>query len=177
MQSEFGGSDVAYPPTSPYGTTAPIPIPAPDEVPSSMHSQEASQKANRKKEPLFWTDEHQTDVIDWLKENTIIYNKLLREYRNTEKKNKLWADKAKELGVDPIKLQTWIESMRSQYGRLSQTKSGEGAKDNTERAAWILEKFSFLKDYIARQTSHHGVSVSIFSCVFIGFCIFSWRRR
>ncbi len=93
MQS--GGSDVAAPPTSPTGTTTPIPIPAPDEVPSSMPSQEASQKASRKKEPLLLTDEQQADVIDWLKENTIIYNKRLREYRNTEKKNKLWADKAK----------------------------------------------------------------------------------
>ncbi len=98
MQSEFGGSDVADPPTSPTGITTPIPIPAPDEVPSSIHSQEASQKDNRKKEPLFLTDEQQADVIDWQKENTIIYNKGVREYRNTEKKKKLWADKAKELG-------------------------------------------------------------------------------
>ncbi len=160
MQSEFGGSDVADPPTSPTGTTTSIPIPAPDEVPSSMPSQEASQKASRKKEPLFLTDEQQADVIDWLKENTIIYNKRLREYRNTENQNKLWAGKDKELGVDPIKLQTWVDSMRSRYGILTQTKSGQGAKDNTERAAWILEKFSFLKDHITRQTSRHGVSVN-----------------
>ncbi len=33
---------------------------------------------------------------------------------------KLWADKAKELGVDPIKLQTWVDSIRSRYGRPSQ---------------------------------------------------------
>ncbi len=42
---------------------------------------------------MFLTDEQQADVIDWLKENTIIYNKYLREYMNTEKKNKLCADK------------------------------------------------------------------------------------
>ncbi len=84
MQSECGGSHVAAPPTSPTGTTTPIPIPAPDEVPSSMPCQ-----ASRKKEPMFLTDEQQADVIDWLKENTIIYNKRLREYRNTDKKNKL----------------------------------------------------------------------------------------
>ncbi len=77
IQSDFGGSNVADPPTSPTPTPTPIPIAVP-ELPSSMPSQEASQKASRRKEPLF--------LIDWLKENTIIYNKRLREYRNTEKK-------------------------------------------------------------------------------------------
>ncbi len=66
--------------------------------------------------------------------------------------------------MDLIKLQTWVESMRSRYGRLTQTKSEQGAKENTERAAWILEKFNFLKDHIACQTSRHGVSVS--TCFF-----------
>ncbi len=98
-----------------------------------------------------------------------MYNKHLREYRNTDKKNKLWGDKAKELGVDPLKLQTWVDSMNSRYGRLNQTKSGEGAMDNTERAVWILEKFSFLKDHIARQTFRHGVSVST--------CFFSYSYK
>ncbi len=106
-------------PTSPTPTPTPTPIPIPaPELPASMPSQEASQKI-RKKEQLFLTDEQQADVMDWLKENIIIYNKHLSEYQNTEKKNKLWADKAKELGVDPIKLQTWVDSMRSQYGRLT----------------------------------------------------------
>ncbi len=54
--------------------------------------------------------------------------------------------------------------MKSGYGRLTQTKSGQEAKENTERAAWILEKFSFLKEHIARQISHHCVSVS--TCFF-----------
>ncbi len=89
MQSEFGGTDVGDPPTSPSGSTTPVSIPPPDEVLSSMPSQEASQKASGNKGPLFLTDEQQTDVFDWLKENAIIYNKHLREYRNTEKNNKL----------------------------------------------------------------------------------------
>ncbi len=62
MQSEFGGSDVAEPPISP------IPIPAHDDVPSSMTSQEASQKNRKKKEPLFLSDKQQADVIDFVEE-------------------------------------------------------------------------------------------------------------
>ncbi len=125
MQSEFGGRDVAEPPTSP------MHIPAPDDVPSSMPSQEASQKASQKNEPLFCSDEKQADVIDWLKDNTIIYNKRRWEYRNTDKQIKLSGDKAKELGVDPLKLQTWVDSMRSRYGRLTQTKAVQGVKENS----------------------------------------------
>ncbi len=52
IQSDFGGNDVADPLTSSTHTTTPIPFPAP-ELPSSMPSQEAPQKASRKREPLF----------------------------------------------------------------------------------------------------------------------------
>ncbi len=66
IQSDFGGSDVADPPTSPTRTRTPIPAP---ELPSPMPSQEASQQACRKKLPLFLTEEQQADVIDWLGEH------------------------------------------------------------------------------------------------------------
>ncbi len=64
------------------------------------------------------------------------------------------------MGVDAVKLQTWMDSLRSRYGRLTHTKSGQGMTEHTEQEVWILDKFSFLKDHIARQTSRHGVSVS-----------------
>ncbi len=60
----------------------------------------------------------------------------MREYHNTERKNKLWADKASDLNVDPLRLQTWVDSMRTRFARLTQTKSGQGVKEYTESETW-----------------------------------------
>ena len=123
---------------------------------------EGSLANKKKKDPLYITDDQADDIIQWLKEHPCIYNKGLRDYRDTAKKSKLWQDKAKDLGLDPLRLQTWVDSMRSRFGRLTQTKSGQGAKEHTERETWILQKFSFFAAHIARQTSRHGVGVSPF---------------
>ena len=126
-----------------------------------LDEEEAGKKKSKKKDALYLTDEQQDDIIQWLQDNPIVYNRRLREYRNTEKKHKLWEDKAREMDVDPLRLQTWVDSMRTRFGRLTHTKSGQAAKEHTERETWILEKFSFLSEHFARQTSRHGVSVSI----------------
>ncbi len=153
LPSEVGDSEVG-------DITASTIIPHSQNIaPSKFSSQEASQRS-KKGEALFLTDAQQEDVIDWMREQVIIYNKSLRDYRNSEKKRKLWADKAKAMCADAAKLQTWMDSLRSRYGRLIQTKSGEGVKEYTEREVWILDKYSFLKDHNACQTYCHGVSVS-----------------
>ncbi len=136
----------------------PIIPPSQDIAPSMSSSKETSQRS-KKGEALFLTDALQEDVIDWMREQAIIY-KSLRDYWNSDKKRKLWADKAKAMRVDDHKLQTRMDSLKSRYGRLTQTKSGQGVKEHTEREVWLLDKFSFLKSHIAHQTSRHGVSVS-----------------
>ncbi len=40
------------------------------------------------------------------------------------------------MGVDAVKLQTWMDSLRSRYGGLTQTKPGQGVKEHTERAGY-----------------------------------------
>lgn len=50
--------------------------------------------------------------------------------------------------------------MRTTYGRLTKTVSGQGSKIMTDRERWIVDKFSFLKGHIARMVSRNPVSVS-----------------
>lgn len=50
--------------------------------------------------------------------------------------------------------------MRTRFGRISKRKSGDGAKELTDRDSWILEAFSFLRKHIVRVASRQGVSVS-----------------
>lgn len=51
--------------------------------------------------------------------------------------------------------------MRTRYGRLTLGKSGQAAREMTERDKWIYETFTFIGKHIVRFYSKHGVSVSI----------------
>ncbi len=86
LPSEVGDSDVGDIPVS---TIIP---PSQDIAPSMSSSQEASQRS-KKSGALFSTDAQQEDVIDWMREQAIIY-KSLRDYRNSEKK----------IGISPIEI-------------------------------------------------------------------------
>ena len=43
----------------------------------------------------------------------------------------------------------WFKRMRTRYGKLTSKKSGDGAREYTDRDSWILRSFSFLDDHIS----------------------------
>ena len=45
------------------------------------------------------TMDQEVEAVSWFQENKCLYDKSLREYRDTEKKNKIYQDKVHELGV------------------------------------------------------------------------------
>ncbi|KAG0722848.1 hypothetical protein GWK47_043779 [Chionoecetes opilio] len=53
--------------------------------------------------------------------------------------------------ITTLDLMTWFTSFRSRFGRLTNLKSGDGAKRLTERENWIMNMFQFLKPHIVRQ--------------------------
>ena len=53
-------------------------------------------------------------------------------------------------------MKKWIDTQRTRYGKLTQTKSGQAAEKNTERQTWLKDSFSFLRGHIRRK----GVSKS-----------------
>ena len=46
--------------------------------------------------------------------------------------------------------------MRTQFGKLIQKKSGDGARDYTEREKWVIGKFDFLKSHIVQVASRQA---------------------
>lgn len=86
------------------------------------------------------------------------------QYKDSVLKNARWEAKATQMGIDDWRnLRTWIDSMRSQLGRLTRegNKSGSGRKEETQRDKWINEKFNLLGPHIARVQTRAGVNVSI----------------
>ena len=68
------------------------------------------------------------------------------------KKEALWKEAALKLEEPVDNLKCWFKSMRTRYGNLVKPKSGQAAKEHTDREKWILEKFAFVGSFIKRMT-------------------------
>ncbi len=47
---------------------------------------------------LFFSDEDEACVMEWLADHPLMYNKKIKEYKETDKKEKLWDELGAELG-------------------------------------------------------------------------------
>jgi hypothetical protein len=121
------------------------------------------------REPRYiFSDNEEQDIVQWLQENPILYNKKLREFSTGgPKKKQLWETKAAELGCTATQLFRWWESMRTMYGKLSKTQSGQAAPNLTERQKWIVDTFVFMRPHIVRVPSRS--SKVCFICIIINY--------
>lgn len=124
----------------------------------------SSEKQRKIKEHANLTAEQEDEMFEWLKSNPVLYSKGMTGYKDVQARNKLWADKAAELGktVQQIK-DIWYKSVRSRVGRLMKKKSGgpqvdvEGLSDRDKH---LVDKMQFLIPHIHEVKSRPTVSVS-----------------
>ena len=100
-----------------------------------------------------FTEEQQEEMVDIYRENPRFYNKeSLDFYKGKDKRAKIFADTAKKMGKILIKVQTWYETMRMKFGKLTADgPSGRGKKNLTSKDKWILNRFDFLRAHIVRS--------------------------
>ena len=67
------------------------------------------------------------------------------------KKEAFWDEFCKKNNLNKESCQTWYATQRTQYGKLSAEKSGQGAQELSARNKWIVDNFLFLKDHIVRH--------------------------
>lgn len=121
----------------------------PDELQSddtdASSKETVNSKAKKSKLVVALSPEEEQDMVEWLESNPILYNRKLSSYKETVKKEKLWSDKAVEMGktVDVIKI--WYASLRSRYEKLKKKRSGSGDMELTERDEWVVRNFEFRK--------------------------------
>ena len=139
-------------------TAAEIPTPDDDEI----QAMGGPSKKRTKKKSVLLTEEQEVEMGEWLRNHPELFTKTMKAYKDASKKNKLWEDKAGELGlVSATSLRTWYESIRAKVGKLSATKSGSARKDVSERDQFIDANFGFLKEHISRVRGRTAMSVSI----------------
>ena len=108
-------------------------------------------------------DEQEELLLDLLHSNPCIYDKTMRDYKLTVKKESLWQTQANLMGLSKQDVQQWFRTQRTLFGKLSKDGiSGEGAKQRTERQQWILQKMQFMGTHFNRQAKpNHPASFRV----------------
>lgn len=155
------------------GHNAPAPATVPEDADPGSSVQESTDselseganKAKRKKKDKVvgsLTAVEEESMVEWLREHPEMYNKKLQDYKNIQKKEALWQEKAQEMGKQVQVLQVWYKSLRTRMGKLMKKKSGQGDEELTDRDKWILSNLVFLKVHILAVHRRPLVSVSNF---------------
>ena len=115
---------------------------APSTEPASPARSTASSVGGkkRKKEPLFLTELQEQDVAEWYRDNEVLYNKGKKDYKDSRLRMRLFAEKASSLNPPCTgeQLRTWIESMRTNVGKITKKKKKLKAKTQTSAASKFI---------------------------------------
>jgi len=66
-------------------------------------------------------DDVEEELVGWFKAHPELFNKKVKAYKFTEKKQALKTNKAKELNITVAELDTWFKSLRTMFGKLVKT--------------------------------------------------------
>ncbi|XP_078675819.1 uncharacterized protein LOC144913259 [Branchiostoma floridae x Branchiostoma belcheri] len=100
-------------------------------------------------------EEEEEALAEWIRDHPEFYDRANRGFKGKEKKEELWMEKGRELGVDYDLVKRWYQSMRTRYGKLSE----EGYKEKehlTFRERWIIQRFGFLDGHIIRHLNNRA---------------------
>ena len=110
-----------------------------------------------KRPPVTLTEEQEQAVVEYLKENPILYNRKLKEYKDKTKRDACWRIMAERIGISTDDIKKWFQSMRTVYGKVTITKSGQAQAELTDRQKWVKSNFLFLGSFIARIGKTSGL--------------------
>ena len=105
---------------------------------------------------IFLSDSDDEAIVEFVKQHEELYEKTNNSFKDKQKKEELWEQLAATTNLPVKTVKKWFDTQRTRYGKLTQTKSGQGAEKSTERQTWLKDSFSFLRGHIRRK----GVSKS-----------------
>lgn len=131
-----------------------------DSSVSSNVSVAASNKKRAKKNHGNMSIAEEEVMLEFIRDNPVLWNVKMTDYRRKDKKDKIWEDQANLMAKTADALKVWFRSLRDTHTRLDKKKSGDGAPELTEREEWVISNFTFLKT-VTRHRPEPLQSVSI----------------
>ena len=122
---------------------------------TDVESTQSRQKKGHMKS-IFLSNSDEEAIVEFVKQHKELYDKTNDSFKDKQKKERFWEQLAttRNLPVETVK--KWFDNQCTRYGKLTQTKLGQGAEKFTERQTWLKDSFSFLSGHIRRK----GVSKS-----------------
>jgi len=123
------------------------------EAPAPVGLPPAPRSKRVKKVALILTEDQEHDFADWYRSKEMLYNRRMAEYKRIDIKTRILDEKAAELLCTTQQLKTWIDSMRTAVGKLTdpaKKPSGGTVRVLTDRDSWIMENFGYLEKHIKR---------------------------
>ena len=96
-------------------------------------------------------------MVQWLRENPAIWDSKLSAYRDVALKDKLWQQRASEIGLAENHIRQWWRGLRCQHLRVM--KKVKNGCQLTEREGWVRDNLDFIKS--SRKHRSTAIPVSI----------------
>ena len=68
-----------------------------------------------KKPPVLFTAEQEQKIVDFLRDNEILYNKRLMDYKDRSKREAVWDKFCEENNLNKDACQKWFQSQRTLF--------------------------------------------------------------
>ena len=86
-----------------------------------------------KKKSIFLSDSDEEAIMEFIKQHEELYDKTKDKFKDKQKKEILWETLATNRNLPVNTVNTWFETQRTRYGKLTQTRSGQAAENSPER--------------------------------------------
>ena len=99
----------------------------------------------------------------WYRDNPLFYDRTHIEFKDRDMKQRLLEEMVATLEAPQtaVQLKTWMESMRTAYGKLRKgPQPGSAKRALTYKDKWILDNFNFLSPHIRAVTPSRAGYVS-----------------
>ena len=100
---------------------------------------------------IFLSDSDEEAIVEFIKQHEEKYDKTNDSFKDKQKKERLLVQLAATRNLPVKTVKKWFDTQHTRYGKLTQTKSGQGAEKSTERQTWLKDSFSFLRGHIRRE--------------------------
>ena len=70
-------------------------------------------------------------MLEFTRDNPVLWNVKMTDYRWKDKKDKIWEDQAQLMEKTADTLKGWFRSLRDTHTHLDKTKSGDGAPSSS----------------------------------------------